>query len=153
MALYTSYFAKQLALRPEAAQQQATDAANLEGERTIHQSVARRTVDLAGPLSNWFEVGKTIAVKLFCFESALAHLAVNVSNNRCDRAAAHCATCGWLPTCCCFLLAEAVAHPAPPGYPCPRFHPWLSAPPAAALCLRSPAGFQLHHQVRTAGAQ
>ncbi|GAB4820925.1 hypothetical protein N2152v2_007971 [Parachlorella kessleri] len=55
MALYTSYFAKQLALRPEAAHHQATDAANLEGERTIHQSVARRTVDLAGPLSNWFE--------------------------------------------------------------------------------------------------
>ena len=71
MALYTSYFAKQLALRPEAAQQQATDAANLEGERTIHQSVARRTVDLAGPLSNWFEVGKTIAVKLLHFEGAL----------------------------------------------------------------------------------
>ncbi len=54
MALYTSYYTKQLALlRPEAAQ---TFEVNVEGERTIHKSVARRTIDLAGPYINWFEV-------------------------------------------------------------------------------------------------
>ena len=64
MALYTSYYAKQLALvRPEAAQ--GYDV-NVEGERTIHKAVARRTIDLSGPYTNWFEVSEKSCDAGFC---------------------------------------------------------------------------------------
>lgn len=53
MALYTSYYTKQLALRPEAGH---TLDVQVEGERKIQSSVARRTIDLAGCYMNWFEV-------------------------------------------------------------------------------------------------
>lgn len=52
MALYTSYYTKQLALRPEAGH---TLDVQVEGERKIQSSVARRTIDLAGCYMNWFE--------------------------------------------------------------------------------------------------
>lgn len=53
MALYTSYYTKQLALRPESTQ---VFDVPVEGERKVTKSVARRTIDLSAPYVNWFEV-------------------------------------------------------------------------------------------------
>ena len=55
MALYTSYFTRQLALRPEALQGEQREE---EGaEKTLQKAVGRRTVDYTAPFLNWFEVG------------------------------------------------------------------------------------------------
>jgi hypothetical protein len=54
MALYTSWYTRQLALRPEAV---GADQGQGEGEKTLQQAVARRTVDIIGPYVTWFEVG------------------------------------------------------------------------------------------------
>ena len=56
MALYTSYYTRQLALRgPDGGGAELQQ----EGEKTVQQTVARRTVDYAGPYVTWFEVGAT----------------------------------------------------------------------------------------------
>jgi hypothetical protein len=52
MALYTSYYTRQLALRPESL---APEHQNVEGEKTLQKSVARRTVDVTGPYFNWLQ--------------------------------------------------------------------------------------------------
>lgn len=52
MSLYTSYYTRQLALRPEAlVEQEATD-----GVKAKQPAVPRRTVDVVGPYVTWFEV-------------------------------------------------------------------------------------------------
>lgn len=56
MALYTSYYTRQLALR-EAAGGGAAGDLQQEGEKTAQKSVARRTVDFTAPYITWFEVG------------------------------------------------------------------------------------------------
>lgn len=56
MALYTSYYARQLALRPETAGEGDTIAGQVEGEKREQKSVLRRTVDLNGSLLEWKEV-------------------------------------------------------------------------------------------------
>ena len=53
MALYTSFYTRQLALRPEAL---GGGGVEQEGEKTHQKTVARRTVDYAGPYVTWFEV-------------------------------------------------------------------------------------------------
>lgn len=53
MALYTSYYTRQLALRPESI---AAEQQNVEGEKKVQKSVARRTVDVTGPYLSWLEV-------------------------------------------------------------------------------------------------
>ncbi len=53
MALYTSYYTRQLALRPETL---APSEPTVEGEKTVQKSVARRTVDFTGPYIQWLEV-------------------------------------------------------------------------------------------------
>ena len=55
MALYTSYFTRQLALRPEALQGEQWDEDG--AEKTLQKAVGRRTVDYTAPFLNWFEVG------------------------------------------------------------------------------------------------
>ena len=52
MALYTSYYTRQLALRPEAVR----PVEEAEGERTVQKAVPRRTVDYAADYLNWAEV-------------------------------------------------------------------------------------------------
>jgi hypothetical protein len=52
MALYTSYYARQLALRPETI---TGGDQTVEGEKTVQKSVARRTVDFTGPYLSWIE--------------------------------------------------------------------------------------------------
>jgi len=52
MALYTSYYARQLALRPETI---AGGEQQVEGEKTVQKSVARRLVDFTGPYLSWIE--------------------------------------------------------------------------------------------------
>ena len=54
MALYTSYYTRQLALRAEAG---APGDLQQEGEKTVQKTVARRTVDLTGPYVEWMQVG------------------------------------------------------------------------------------------------
>lgn len=53
MALYTSYYARQLALRPESI---TGGDQTVEGEKAVQKSVARRTVDFTGPYLSWIEV-------------------------------------------------------------------------------------------------
>lgn len=53
MALYTSYYARQLALRPETI---AADLPSVEGDKTVQKAVARRTIDLNGAYLQWKEV-------------------------------------------------------------------------------------------------
>lgn len=53
MALYTSYYARQLTLRPESI---SADVNVNEGEKKFQKSVVRRTVDLNGPYLAWQEV-------------------------------------------------------------------------------------------------
>ncbi len=55
MALYTSYYARQLALRPETGEG-TTIPGQVEGEKREQKSVLRRTVDLNGSLLEWREV-------------------------------------------------------------------------------------------------
>jgi len=55
MALYTSYYARQLALRPETI---AADLTSVEGEKAVQKAVVRRTVDLNGPYLHWKEVSR-----------------------------------------------------------------------------------------------
>jgi hypothetical protein len=53
MALYTSYYLRQLALRgPDAGGE-----LQQEGEKAVQKTVDRRTVDYAAPYVTWFEVG------------------------------------------------------------------------------------------------
>lgn len=52
MALYTSYYTRQIALRGEAGPAELQQ----EGEKSVQKSVARRTVDFAAPYVTWFEV-------------------------------------------------------------------------------------------------
>ncbi len=52
MALYTSYYTRQLALRPTGAGGELQQ----EGEKLFQKTVARRTVDYTGPFVTWFEV-------------------------------------------------------------------------------------------------
>ncbi|KAI8113734.1 hypothetical protein M9435_003727 [Picochlorum sp. BPE23] len=60
MALYTSYYARQLALRPETAGEGDTIAGQVEGEKREQKSVLRRTVDLNGSLLEWKEVSRLV---------------------------------------------------------------------------------------------
>lgn len=53
MALYTSYYTRQLALRGDGG---AGLELQQEGEKTVQKSVPRRTVDFTGPYITWFEV-------------------------------------------------------------------------------------------------
>lgn len=53
MALYSAYYTRQLALRPESL---AADQQNVEGEKAVQKSVARRIVDVTGPYLNWLQV-------------------------------------------------------------------------------------------------
>lgn len=53
MALYTSYYTRQLALRGDAA---GPGDLQQEGEKSVQKTVARRTVDYTGPYVEWFEV-------------------------------------------------------------------------------------------------
>lgn len=53
MALYTSYYTRQLALREQAGA--GRGELQQEGEKSVQASVARRTVDYAGPYISWFE--------------------------------------------------------------------------------------------------
>jgi hypothetical protein len=52
MALYTSYYTRQLALRPTGTGNELQQ----EGEKTLQKTVARRTVDYSAPYITWFEV-------------------------------------------------------------------------------------------------
>lgn len=54
MALYTSFYTRQLALRPEAivGSEQREDV-----EKAVQTSVPRRTVDFAAPYLSWFKAG------------------------------------------------------------------------------------------------
>ncbi|KAG7669287.1 hypothetical protein Ndes2526B_g05588 [Nannochloris sp. 'desiccata'] len=52
MALYTSYYARQLALRPETI---TGGDQQVEGEKAVQKSVARRMVDFTGPYLSWIE--------------------------------------------------------------------------------------------------
>ncbi len=52
MALYTSYYTRQLALRGDGG---AGLELQQEGEKTVQKSVPRRTVDFIGPYVTWFE--------------------------------------------------------------------------------------------------
>lgn len=61
MALYSAYYTRQLALRPETV---AVDQQNVEGEKTIQKSVARRTVDITGPYVRWLQVLVLVSLKL-----------------------------------------------------------------------------------------
>ncbi|KAI3436421.1 hypothetical protein D9Q98_005838 [Chlorella vulgaris] len=56
MALYTSYYTRQLALRPAGAGGELQQ----EGEKLFQKTVARRTVDYTGPFVTWFERRLTI---------------------------------------------------------------------------------------------
>lgn len=53
MALYTSYYTRQLALRGDGG---AGLEMQQEGEKAVQKSVPRRTVDYGGPYVTWFEV-------------------------------------------------------------------------------------------------
>lgn len=53
MALYTSYYTRQLALRGDGG---AGLEMQQEGEKTVQKTVPRRTVDFTGPYITWFEV-------------------------------------------------------------------------------------------------
>ena len=55
MALFTSYYTRQLALRPEAV---PGGDYQQEGEKAVQASVARRTVDYAAPYVLWLQVGR-----------------------------------------------------------------------------------------------
>lgn len=53
LACACSYYTRQLALRPAGAGNELQQ----EGEKTVQKTVARRTIDYAGPYVTWFEVG------------------------------------------------------------------------------------------------
>ena len=53
MALYTSYYTRQLALRPETI---TGGEQNVEGEKTVQKAISRRTIDFTGPYLSWIEV-------------------------------------------------------------------------------------------------
>lgn len=53
MALYTSYYTRQLALRPESLP--TTELNEDAQEKTVQKSVVRRTVDVTGPWVRWLE--------------------------------------------------------------------------------------------------
>ena len=58
MALYTSYYLRQLALRgPDAGGE-----LQQEGEKAVQKTVDRRTVDYAAPYVTWFKVGGAITL-------------------------------------------------------------------------------------------
>lgn len=50
MALYTSYYARQLSLRPETIE---GESPAVEGDKNVQKAVVRRTVDLNGPYLEW----------------------------------------------------------------------------------------------------
>lgn len=182
MALYTSYYTKQLALRPESAQ--AFDV-QVEGERTLHKAVARRAIDLAAPYINWCEVRDGWRAGGGLVRQALlpAKQRVGASANTglpawlASKAIRHLRQMGpravspgplkcppWLHTvgllnlpptsrpASAFLRAEAHLCAQPSGHARALAHRCLRAGPAAALCLRPPAGHELCSQVCTAGA-
>ncbi len=53
--LACSYYTRQLALREQAGA--GRGELQQEGEKSVQASVARRTIDYAGPYISWFEVG------------------------------------------------------------------------------------------------
>jgi len=66
MALYTSYYTRQLALREAAGGPGAGGDLQQEGEKLVQKTVARRTVDYTAPYITWFEVSLQLKVRGVC---------------------------------------------------------------------------------------
>lgn len=78
MALYTSYYTRQLALRTAGTGNELQQ----EGEKTVQKTVARRTVDYVAPYITWFEVrwwatDRHVSILPFCFARLIKSSIVN----------------------------------------------------------------------------